>query len=262
MKRLMSFKSLNEAIHNESLVIHEIKKMFSDISKITPLKKDNLDSVNNIEKEKREKHTNEFHFILQRIDPKFQSKIEKIMNKYQSFMFPKIDIIMKYKINKNRDVDLGDDFNIIPLDTHTISFNIFLKNIHTERIVPPRFVFHCSDTINRYNIEKQGLEPKNDKTSTTWQLHPDVAYPPAVFATIKGLWNSYGDVWIIDTKGLSNKWWYDLYFRKGDNKIMTFDSIPPNHLHLVESYDDEEENDLQKRVESTVKKLSKNKKQQ
>ena len=80
------------------------------------------------------------------------------------------------------------------------------------------------------------------------------------FATIKGLWNSYGDVWIIDTKGLSNKWWYDLYFRKGDNKIMTFDSIPPNHLHLVESYDDDEENDLQKRVESTVKKLSKKRK--
>jgi len=239
MKRLMSFKSLNEAIHNESLVIHEIKRMFSEISKINPLKKDNLSFDNNIEKDKRGKDTKEFHFILQRIDPKFQSKIEKIMKKYQSVVFPKIDIIMKYKEHRHADMKLkdGDDpLDFTVLDTYTLSYTVYLKNIYIQRVKPSRFVYHCSDKKNRNSIKKNGLIPKSDKESKIWQYQSDVIYPAAVFATNNTLWDATNDVWVIDTKGLPNKWWYDLYFRKesNDGKILTFEPIPPSHLELID----------------------------
>jgi len=236
MKRILTFEKLNEAIHNQNLVISEVKKMLTEISKIQVLTRGNL-GENNIEKDTRQVEPNYIHFTIKNMDPKNAPKIENILRKYQNVILPKIDIVMKYKEYKNADMKMKDDgddpLDFDVLDTYTLTYIAYLKNIYIQRVKPSRFVYHCSDKKNRNSIKKNGLIPKSDKESKIWKYQTDVIYPAAVFATNNTLWDSTNDVWVIDTKGLPNKWWYDLYFRKYDGKILTFEPIPPNHLELI-----------------------------
>lgn len=234
---LKTDEMVTEVVHNQPLVLFEIKRMLVEIDKIHKLKKSNL-GVNNIEKLYSTINTNFFHVELKSLDSKFENRINKILNKYQNIIFPKIDIIMKYKLlYQNTKMKDGDSV----FDFETLTYNITFKNIHIQRYVPKtRYIFHCTDRKNRESIQEKGLIPKSDKESEDYKNDVSVNYPPAVFATTnRDLWllpNDKNDVWAIDTKGLPNKWWYDLYFRKddNDNKILTFEPIPPNHLKLYD----------------------------
>lgn len=129
---------------------------------------------------------------------------------------------------------------------------VVFKSLYTQRVKPDKLVYHCSSIQNRESIKKHGLIPKGWSESEQWgtnsfQIY--LAYPPAVFATNKGLediWRKNEDIWEIDTEGLPNKWWFDLNFY-GDNDdyqhkhIMTFEPIPPENLKLVRKvYDNPE----------------------
>jgi hypothetical protein len=119
---------------------------------------------------------------------------------------------------------------------------VVFKSLYTQRVKPHRYVYHS--VKNGPSIMKNGLLPKGWVDSEDWSsnsFQTYLAYPPAIFATNKGLeniWRKNMDIWEIDTKDLSNKWWFDLNFY-GENDdyqhkhIMTFEPIPPEHLELV-----------------------------
>lgn len=116
-------------------------------------------------------------------------------------------------------------------------FDVALKDYRTQRMNPNRYVYHCSPKDNRESIQKSGLELKKWKESREWKNSVELAYPPAIFATnIREYWDNKYDVWRIDTRGLDNKWWYDLNFYPNLPSyvpIMTFEPIPAKNLKLI-----------------------------
>jgi hypothetical protein len=40
------------------------------------------------------------------------------------------------------------------------------------------------------------------------------------------------DVWLIDSKGLNNKWYEDIH-AGGEDSYFTHEPIPPHHLELI-----------------------------
>jgi hypothetical protein len=233
MKRLLTFDELiNEKINNKSLVEHEARKMRKEISNYVSLSAytDNFTNPSpswddNIY----------FSFYIENDELKFVKSIDKIISKYKNLIFPKIDTVMK--VVKKEDNIYGYDENGLYTKGNeiiSIRYEFTLKSINISRVLPKRYVFHVSDSKNRENIDKNGLIPKSDMDSPIWKNFSDVAYPPAIFATKDQLWSGgSGDVWVIDTKGLVNKWWSDLYFKSLGTHILTFESIPRNHIKRV-----------------------------
>lgn len=226
----MSYQQLNEKILNRKLAQYEVDKMLEEIGKITPLKEENY----------YDHHLPGFkdiYFILhfREKELKFINQIDKVINKYKNIVFPKINIVMK--------CIKYEEFNWIRIDDvpekgeiKAVKYTFTLKNYNLLRANPKRFLYHCSDQKNRSSIEEKGLIPKSDMDSPIWKRHPDVVYPPAIFASGGRLWNKNEDIWVIDTEGLPNKWWMDLYYKKGDNDyVFTFEPIPPDHIKRVEN---------------------------
>jgi len=109
-------------------------------------------------------------------------------------------------------------------------------NDHLIPVIPNRYVYHKSGTINRDSISKNGLIPKGK--SGTW-LEDTKIYGNVIFATnsentddwFDSTWDD--DVYKIDTMGLKNKWFIDPNFGKKYFHIITFDPIPPKNIELI-----------------------------
>jgi hypothetical protein len=164
-------------------------------------------------------------------DDSIRTKISKYLETLKKNML-NYNVILSYKIGKSFEVD-------------TYYLTVYLKNIILKRIIPDRYVYHVSPRKNRESILLNGLVLKNSSESK-WDA--EYAYPKSIFAmngvdTRKvDLWQrGIGDVWRIDTKKLSNKWWDDLNIGDKSKAIMTFDPIPPKYLKLSKKSIDLEE---------------------
>lgn len=162
-------------------------------------------------------------------------RVENIIKRYVDIMHHN-GYIMSYSKSKRADMEWTDDLIGTPLDTFHVDFIITLKDQHTQRIKPQRYVYHFSPFSNRESILKRGLIPSPWSDSGNWSHVSDVAYNAAVFAvnTDKDSWGQKGwDRWRIDTSMIPNKWWHDMNFHQRPDLVMTHDAIPPEALRLA-----------------------------
>lgn len=215
---------LSKREYDSKLMNHYVKEIISEIwvifEKVKNSKKwvgNNLNIWENFPSGKR--HYHEFIISSKKSygiikDSGLKEDIERVLNRWDDKL-KKMDIGL-YLVYKYRD---GHD-----------DIDVALKDYRTQRMNPNRYVYHCSPKDNRESIEKNGLELKKWKDSREWKGSIDLAYPPTIFATnIKEYCDQRYDIWRIDTKGLTNKWWYDLNFYPNLPTyvpIMTFEPIP------------------------------------
>ena len=223
MKRLLTFDQLNE-LSNWNQVKFIIDLMWNDIKKLV-----NEESYieNHFDSSTMISFTYSKDGLTQeQIDDKLK-KIEKITKKYYNSLL---------------------HLNIILSKLRTFNYNntitIYIKNLHTKRVKPKKYIYHCSDRKNRNSILKDGLIPKQHSESK-YKNQQSLVYPPSIFTTNRGLdsvWNtdSDTDLWEINTENLPNKWWYDLNLYKNSvdatKYIMTFEPIPPEFIKHIYTY--------------------------
>ena len=115
----------------------------------------------------------------------------------------------------------------------------FLKesnNENLEEVKPNRFVYHKSNPYFRELISKQGLLPKgkSDAWLTTTKIDAEV-----IFATNSDKPEDWfdspydDDIYRIDTKDLSNKWFKDPNFDSKSKHMVTFEKIPVSSIELI-----------------------------
>lgn len=147
----------------------------------------------------------------------------------------KEDIVVSYKDYKKTEQEfIGDGLETRDTGNTLYDYFVYLKNIHTIRIKPNRYVYHFSDPKHRDEILKNGLKAKSHTGSQDWGGEIYLEYPEAVFAVNSedDVWKE-GDRWQIDTSKIKNTWWEDLNFSKRPDLIMTFSSIPKESIKLV-----------------------------
>ena len=220
---------LLELVSNRQFAKSFVKRMLVDIQKSgVKLKIDNVKYDDDSSKVYS-------RLDLSHIDIEHDGIITSIIDFYKKEA-QKNNYILSYKKQKQQVFDFAEDgFDMIPNNTFTANYIVFLKQITTKRIKPSRFVYHSSLMSNREGIKKNGLVPKN---AGEWNmLDVSLDYPPAIFAGNhpEDRWNSSKthDVWQIDTQGLKNKWWEDLNFNKREEFVMTFEPIPVGNLRRI-----------------------------
>lgn len=221
------FESLNESnIANVELVKHHIRQMIKSIQKKSKNKITNNQLRKRITKRELEITFNDI------VD---YQVFEKVLKSYQKKLLD-YNIVIGYNMKDGYDTKLGDDLDDIKsIPNDKKDFHIHIKDLHTMRVKPPRYIYHFSDKKNRESILKNGLLPKESKDSERWK-EISLSYPPAVFATLDRDVMWYHDEWKIDTENLDNKWWKDINFfipNSETNAIMTFGNIPIECLTLV-----------------------------
>lgn len=122
------------------------------------------------------------------------------------------------------------------------SINEFSRNSELIEVTTGRYLYHTSNPIFREKISKNGLIPKGK--SETWLSDTNIE-GDVIFAINsddkKDTWDSTydDDIYIIDTKGLNNKWYKDPNFVSGiysntkSNAVITFEPIPKESIELV-----------------------------
>jgi len=156
-------------------------------------------------------------------------------------IFLKDDLILSYDSNSRYKTILKDtqDFDILDfdIDKNVIFYNltIYIKNIHTNRIKPNKYVYHYSDENLREMLKKYGITTQKHSDSLDWNNNMKLSYPNAIFAVNsendEKIWKK-GDKWQIDTSK-TGAWWEDLNFKNRKDLIMTFENIPPEAIKLI-----------------------------
>ena len=151
-------------------------------------------------------------------------------------------MVLSFRHKKNSTLILKKnsfDFDI-DVDKPTHYFDIYLKDLNTARVSPPRYIYHVTDYANLDNILKNGLKTKMH-THGNWKGQSELYYPPSLFAvTDYTYWiNKISDPVVIriDTKKCDNKWQYDINFfnpKDSTEAIMTFKDIPPECLKHID----------------------------
>ncbi len=146
----------------------------------------------------------------------------------------KDDIILSYKDYRSPELDfIGDDLEMATTGNFKYDYIVYIKNIHTNRVKPSKYVYHYSNIENRDNILKNGLKIMSHKGSKDWSNEISLEYPDAIFAVNSNtdIWKK-GDKWQIDTTKIKNTWWQDLNFKKRPDLVMTFSDIPKDAIKL------------------------------
>jgi len=221
------FESLNESyVANPELVKHHIRQMIKSIQK---------KSKNKITNSQLRKGIATRHIEVKFNDIIDYQVFEKVLKSYQKKLLD-YNIVIGYDMKDGYDTKLGNDLgDIKSIPNGKKDFYIHIKDLHTMRVKPPKYVYHFSDKKNRESILKDGLKPMAHKDSERWK-EISLTYPPAVFATLDRDMMWHHDEWKIDTEGLDNKWWKDINFfipKSETSAIMTFDNIPSECLTLV-----------------------------
>lgn len=232
-KFLESNEKINELVSNDNMTKFHIKKMVRSIQSKskTKIKNDQLSKsfFNGILR-----YT--FRWIVDHVI------FEKVLKSYQSSLINK-GILISYRKGELTEFDFSDDdsFDLInPRPSKCREFNIFVKDLFTRRVKPPRYIYHVTKSSNVENILKNGLELKS-REEGNFSKELDLHYPPSIFASKdEDEWHVEDSVTLeIDTKGLDNKWWQDLNLfndklPENDTYMMTFKSISPNHIKLID----------------------------
>jgi hypothetical protein len=225
---------LNEHINNVPLTKSYIRKLLininNKISRELTLKDFNI-----------EYHRRNIEFYIQNIDNEKDVKIiKRILNSYQKNLINK-GTVLSYKVSKSFGTLLTNDLGLkVVKDEVSYKFKIYIKDLNTIRIKPPKYVYHITYKKNVDNILKEGLKVKS-LDEGHWKGDMDLYYPPAIFATIeKDDWyRKIGDPAIIqiNTENLKNKWQKDINLHNVNDRIsaiMTFENIPPEHLSYID----------------------------
>ena len=224
VERIVSF-NIFEGMLNDHHLNFFILKMWNELSKV---------GAKDIEEyPKTEYEPNNIRFNYREIN---ESDLIEILKKYEKILL-KVNIYMAY-------ISVTTSFINCVNSVEGGRCIIYFKSLFTGRVKPNEFIYHASKEKNRESILKNGLVLKSSSDSSMWNDVAKLSYPPSVFATnsdIYNVWHAGDDIWQIDTKGLPNKWWYDLNFFYSGNKrdkmyIMTFESIPADHLKLLNEY--------------------------
>jgi hypothetical protein len=236
MANVYIITSLNEWVSNKNMTRHHIKNMMKSIQKKS---KNKLTTKQLIKKETE--NGIEYHFKWVKDHVIF----EKILKQYQINLIDK-GILIAYRKYGLMDHTF-DDTAWLNFSKSKVSedkeFYVYVKDLYTERIVPPKEIYHITDKKYRESIRQNGLLLKSSDEGN-WSKELKLSYPPTVFAINNhDYWSnklSTGeDIWVIDTTKLDNKWWRDLNFynlpRKHDQVFpyMTFDNVPPDSIKLL-----------------------------
>lgn len=221
---------IQEAVRNAVLLKSLLRKMLREVQKVATIK--------GPVRYEDDRHV--YHLLhIGNITQETYEAAKKIIDRYVPEML-RNGYIMSYHMSKKRDIDYGEDDPLSSdgtlLDTFHVDFIIRVKDQHTQRIIPQRYVYHFSPMENRQSILKNGLLPSAWKDSPHWSIHSEVAYEKAIFAvnTENDAWGQKGwDRWRIDTSMIPNKWWRDMNFHERPDLVMTYDAIPPQALRLV-----------------------------
>lgn len=125
-------------------------------------------------------------------------------------------------------------------DRNSFEFRFVVKQQYTQRYFPNQgYLYHSTSyRENLVDIKNNGLELRSSDMSNDWKNDEELKYPPAVFASIPPTtwWDRIDDKVIrIKTKGLPNKWWYDLNLYHAPHKgkyVVTYEPIPPKYLQV------------------------------
>ena len=228
--------SLNEWISNQNMTKHHIKDMMRNIQKRS---KNKLTGNQLIKKETERGIEYHFKWVVDHVI------FEKILKQYQKNLIGK-GILITYKKYDTVDHSYGgkDGLEILSSKpSEDKEFYVYVKDLHTERVKPPKQIYHITDKKYRESIRQKGILLRNSEEGN-WKGDHKLSYPSSVFAiNDHDHWSnklSAGeDIWVIDTTKINNKWWKDLNFYKvptiHDNvtTYMTFDDIPPESIHLL-----------------------------
>lgn len=219
-------KFINEWVSNKKSTTFLIRRMVNKIQQKSKTKITN-NQLTKIESKRTIEYT--FNWIVDHII------FEKILNQYQSILIDQ-GILLSYIKQHPTESDVDDDFNftnIIPSKNR--HFILYVKDIFTMRIKPPKYVYHMSKDYYKDDILANGITPSSWEHGN-WKSEPELNYPPSIFAVLdKSDWHE-DNIWRIDTEGLNIKWWKDLNFYKShmeNSAIMTFDLIPIENIKLL-----------------------------
>lgn len=135
-----------------------------------------------------------------------------------------------------------ENYNIILSYDCEPYYNIYIKDSTGKRVIPPKFVYHTTDSRYDDSIEKNGIIPVSPLNYEDFKI---LDYFPSIFASTtkpprQNPYNIPGalvnTVWEIDTKKTPNiKWWEDLNLHGYEHlsAIMTFNYIPPEIIRPV-----------------------------
>lgn len=218
-------KSINELIKNKislrSILNKELVSLNNRLS--YKIKKDNIKS-----EIRSEYYRIEFLHTTEKDHPIWINWLRNIKSKLS-----KEDIIASYKDYKRKEQRLvGDDFEMEDTGNIVYDYILYLKNKHTKRIKPNKYVYHYSKPKYRNDILKYGIKAKSHESSEDWGNMKFLEYPNAVFAVNSNDPWREGDKWKIDTTKIKNIWWEDLNFSNRPDMIMTFSDIPKESIIL------------------------------
>lgn len=235
MRRKYINTSINEWVSNSNMTKHHIGEMIRSIQKRSKNK------ITRVQLDKTETEQGlDYHFKWIRDHVIF----EKILKQYQSNLIDK-GILISYTKRSITEYSLGGKSGLDIIKSklsECMEFHIYVKNIYTERVNPPKYIYHVTDGSYRDSIREKGLLVKSSNEGN-WSSDHKLSYPSTIFAIDDySYWSNKKsrneDIWRIDTEKLGNKWWKDLNFYKKFNRhdvntYMTFDNIPPDCINLM-----------------------------
>jgi hypothetical protein len=213
MKYIKPYDIINELVRNTKLIssyVDDIKKM---IISINP----NVKLYKKLETSTPIRLILTIYCLKENDLPELEKQLDSWKTKLQ-----RESIILSY----NKEDSCPEELRI--------QYHVIIKDLFTKRVKPNRFLFHFTNS-DASSILDKGLLPKSSSDSKVWTV-PTLAYVPAIFAV-----NSFNtrykwmgkNIILIDTKGLSNKWWYDLNFDAREPLIMTYEPISAKNLRLI-----------------------------
>jgi len=223
---------MNEMIKNKDLLRSLTRELIQEFLKIYKLQDYNF--------RKEYKGTNMTYEFIGIPILKFK-KVMTLFDKYKGIMLEN-DYIMSYRYSKKPIYRYDKDVMPYhkPGNGYELNFYVFVKDLHTEIVIPNKIVYHYSPQSKRQYILNNGLIPMSSDKSKQWNKE-EYEYPPLIFAVNDEElgWHHHKDEdkWAIDTENLPNKWWYDLNTTNivNSKSIMTFDPVPVQYIKLVKS---------------------------
>jgi hypothetical protein len=201
---------IEESVSNEKLYNYILLKIYNRLKKIFPKYVKLKYKIDN------NSFTNSILIRNIRVDiNKYNARIKNLLRSFQR-KYLEQNIIIAFSVRL-----FYDNFNL----------DIYIKDLYTKRVNPPRYIYHATESHNVESVLKEGLKPMPFEKGNYAKM-ADLYYPPAIFASKTEDYYTFGSVILkIDTKGLDNIWWEDL--NDVPNAYMTFKSIPPSHISLV-----------------------------
>jgi hypothetical protein len=218
LKNFSEFNKLNELVSNEKLLKHYISDIFKSLKKF-------FEYDIKLNKENYSRRTLKYtvDYIDNSINKKRINSVIKFLQNKQEILINK-GVAFSFRIGRNAMNEEPNGYIFL-----------YIKDLYTGRIKPPRYLYHTTLEHNVNNILKNGLKTINhSKGRYKYQL--DLYYPKSIFAmNVKEKFMTDDNTVLlkIDTTKINNKWYKDLNLHDIlPTAVMTFEDIPPEAISL------------------------------